>query len=165
MAAGCTQPRPLWFDIMGERSNWIAVASATHVRLGRAQGFMQVNHGKAAPLKRITPGSRVAYYSPTITYGGNDRLQAFTALGIVKARESFQVDVGGGFHPFRREVQWLETTDVPIQPLLERMEFSTGVRNWGQKFRYGLFSISDHDMDVIGEVMGVQPANLQRSQR
>jgi hypothetical protein len=30
--------------------HWIAVASAEHVRLGQAGGFMQVSHGKAAPL-------------------------------------------------------------------------------------------------------------------
>ena len=46
-------------------TNWIAVASAEHVRLGRAQGFMQVNHGKLAPLKRIQTGDRVVYYSPS----------------------------------------------------------------------------------------------------
>jgi hypothetical protein len=33
--------------------NWIAVASAGHVRRGRAAGFMQVRHGKTAPLRRI----------------------------------------------------------------------------------------------------------------
>lgn len=44
--------------------NWVAVASAEHVRIGRAAGFMQVCHGKAAPLRRIKPGDRVAYYSP-----------------------------------------------------------------------------------------------------
>lgn len=32
--------------------SWIAVASAEHVRSGRSQGFMQVCHGKAAPLRR-----------------------------------------------------------------------------------------------------------------
>ena len=45
--------------------NWIAVASAEHVRIGRSQGFMQVCHGKAAPLRRIQPGDGVVYYSPT----------------------------------------------------------------------------------------------------
>ena len=45
--------------------NWVAVASAEHVRIGRSQGFMQVSHGKAAPLKRIHPGDGVVYYSPT----------------------------------------------------------------------------------------------------
>ena len=33
---------------------WIAVASAEHVRRGRGDGFMQVTHGKAAPLKRLS---------------------------------------------------------------------------------------------------------------
>ena len=55
---------------MATQGNWVAVASAEHVSRGRAEGFMQVNHGKAAPLKRIGPGSRVAYYSPTNTFGG-----------------------------------------------------------------------------------------------
>ena len=44
--------------------HWIAVASAEHVRRGKREGFMQVSHGKAAPLKRIRPGDRVVYYSP-----------------------------------------------------------------------------------------------------
>ncbi len=36
--------------------NWIAVASAGHVRLGRSGGFTQLCHGKTAPLRRIKPG-------------------------------------------------------------------------------------------------------------
>lgn len=41
--------------------NWIAVASAEHARRGREGGFMQVCHGKAAPLRRMGAGDRVAY--------------------------------------------------------------------------------------------------------
>ena len=48
--------------------HWIAVASAEHARRGKA-GFMQVNHGKAAPLRRVHPGDGVAYYSPPETFG------------------------------------------------------------------------------------------------
>ncbi len=62
--------------------HWIAVASAEHVRRGQAGGFMQVCHGKATPLKRIQPGDWVAYYSPTETFKGKDKLQAFTAVGL-----------------------------------------------------------------------------------
>jgi len=62
--------------------NWVAVASAEHVRLGQKAGFMQICHGKAAPLRRIRPGDVVAYYSPTYTFMGPDKLQAFTAIGI-----------------------------------------------------------------------------------
>jgi hypothetical protein len=38
------------------RQNWIAVASADHARRSRDEmmlGFMQVCHGKLAPIKRV----------------------------------------------------------------------------------------------------------------
>ncbi len=136
--------------------DWIAVASAEHVRRGRSEGFIQVCHGKAAPLRRVKPGSRVVYYSPTETFGGADRLQAFTALGIVREVEAYQVDMGGGFHPFRRDIDWFETRLAPIKPLLDRLELTEGQRNWGQKFRFGLAAISALDMAVIAEAMGVR---------
>jgi hypothetical protein len=44
--------------------NWLAVASAEHVEIGRSAGFMQVCHGKASPLRRVQPGDRVVDYSP-----------------------------------------------------------------------------------------------------
>ena len=137
-------------------SNWIAVAAAEHVSLGRAGGFMQVCHGKSAPLRRVTTGSRVVYYSPTGHFGGKDKLKSFTAIGVVKPGEPYQINKGGGFHPFRRDVAWLKSQPTLIQPLLDRLEFSAGVRNWGQKFRYGLFSISNRDMDVIANAMGAR---------
>ncbi|WP_431855538.1 EVE domain-containing protein [Azospirillum sp.] len=134
---------------------WIAVASAEHVRIGRAGGFMQVCHGKAAPLRRLRPGDRVAYYSPTGTFRGGDTLQAFTAVGVVKAGEVYQADMGGGFHPFRRDVAWNDAREAPIRPLLGALDFAAGGRNWGYQLRFGLFEVSDHDMDVIAEAMGV----------
>ena len=77
--------------------NWIVVASADHVRTGRAGGFMQAGHGKEAPLRRVRPGDRVACYSPTSEFGGKDRLQAFTEIGIARDGEPDQFDMGGGF--------------------------------------------------------------------
>ena len=100
--------------------NWIAIASAEHVQRGRCEGFMQVCHGKATPLRRVKPGSRVVYYTPT-TFGGGDRLQAFTALGVVRDLDSYQFDMGRGFQPFRLDIDWLETTPAPIKPLLNRL--------------------------------------------
>lgn len=133
---------------------WIAVASAEHVRIGRAGGFMQVCHGKAAPLRRLRPGDRVAYYSPTGTFRGGDTLQAFTALGVVRPGEVYQADMGGGFHPFRRDVAWNDAGEAPTRPLLGALDFVAGGRNWGYQLRFGLFAVSDHDMDVIAEAMG-----------
>jgi len=75
--------------------HWLAVACAEHVRRGRSEGFMQVCHGKAAPLRRLRPGDRVVYYSPSLRMGGRDGLQAFTALGVVLARPPYVFDMGG----------------------------------------------------------------------
>lgn len=133
--------------------NWVAVASAEHVRRGRERGFMQVCHGKAAPLRRVKPGDRVVYYSPTATFRGKDRLQAFTAIGRVKAGEPFAVDMGGGFCPARREVDWAASREVAIAGLLERLSFTAGRQNWGYRLRTGLFAIDDGDMDTIAEAM------------
>ena len=137
---------------------WVAVASAEHVRLGRSQGFMQVCHGKAAPLRRIRPGDRVVYYSPSTAFRGKDRLQAFTAIGQVRQGEPYAFDMGAGFVPFRRDVDWFQAAEAPIQPLLDRLAFSAGVRNWGYQLRFGLFAIGAADMDLIAAAMCARAA-------
>lgn len=135
--------------------NWIAVASAEHIRIGRAGGFMQVCHGKAAPLRRIRPGDHVIYYSPTEKLGGTAPLRCFTALGQVSTGEPYQADMGSGFHPFRRDVRWAEAQVAPITPLLDRLGFSAGKKNWGYQLRFGLFEVSDYDFELIARAMGV----------
>ena len=134
--------------------NWVAVASAEHVRIRRAAGFMQVCHGKAGPLRRIRPGDRVAYYSPTVEFGSKNKFQAFTAIGIIVHGEPYQVELGGGFQPYRRDVCWLPAEEAPIRPILGMMEFSAAKQNRGYQFRFGIFIISDHDMNVIAAAMG-----------
>lgn len=133
--------------------NWIAVASAEHVRIGRSQGFMQVCHGKCAPLRRINPGDGVAYYSPTEVFKGRAGLQSLTAVGIVKPGLPYQADMGDGFCPFRRDVQWLDAAETPIRPLLDRLAFSANKKNWGYQLRFGLFEIEAADMQMISDAM------------
>ena len=136
--------------------NWIAVASAEHVRLGRKKGFMQVCHGKAAPLKRIHPGDGVVYYSPTAVFRGKDKLQSFTPIGIVKDGVPYEADMGGGFQPFRRDVDWCAAEEAPIKPLLDRLEFTSAKSNWGYQLRFGLFEICEHDTALIADAMGAR---------
>ena len=142
--------------------NWIAVASADHARRGRDErvpGFMQVGHGKLAPLKRVQPGDRVAYYSPTITMGTKDGFQSFVSLGIVQPGEPYAFDMGG-FVPFRRNVNYLKAKEASILPLLDDFEFVENRSRWGYKFRFGLFTISDHDMRLIAQAMDVEASLL-----
>jgi len=135
---------------------WIGVAAANHVAIGRAQGFMQVNHGKAAPLKRISPGDIIAYYSPTETFGGKDKMQAFTAIGRVKEGAPYQGVIAGDFKPFRRDVAWLPSSPAPIQPLLPHLSFAGDNPNWGYKLRFGLFEVEEGDMKRIAGAMGAK---------
>lgn len=138
------------------RKNWIAVASAEHARRSCADplnGFMQVCHGKRAPIQRVSPGDLVAYYAPTQRMGGGDRLQAFVSLGVVQPGEAYALDMGDGFKPFRRDVAYVAAEEVSILPLLEQFDFVEDPQRWGYKFRFGLFDISDHDMRVIARAM------------
>lgn len=142
---------------MVPRNNWIAVACAAHARRGCAvpeQGYMQVCHGKCAPLQRIAPGDRVAYYSPTVTMGGKDKLQCFVSIGMVQAGAPYAFDMGGGFVPFRRDVAFVCANEASILPLLDALEFVEDRSRWGYKFRFGLFKVSDHDMALIAAAMG-----------
>ena len=133
--------------------SWVAVASAEHVQKGREEGFMQVCHGKGAPLRRLKPHDYIVYYSPTITFGGKDKLQSFTAIGRVTGNEPYQVDMGNGFCPFRLDVRWFESQEAPISSLLNQLELTKNKNNWGYQFRFGLITISEHDMQLISIAM------------
>lgn len=145
------------------RKNWIAVASAEHARRGCATlagGYMQVCHGKCAPLRRASPGDRVAYYAPTLTMGGKDKFQAFVSLGVVEPGQPYAFDMGGGFVPYRRDVLYVPAHEAPIAPLLDQLEFVEDRQRWGYKFRFGLFEVSHHDMRVIARAMKADTLQL-----
>ena len=49
-----------------------------------------------------------------------------------------------------------EVAEVPIRPLLDRLEFLRGRgRNWGMALRGGRFSISEADYRLIAGAMGL----------
>lgn len=135
---------------------WIIVASKAHVMVGVAGGFAQANHGKAAPLRRMSPGDRVVYYSPTLEYGKGEPLQAFTALGTVADEEVFQVQMRDDFAPFRRRVEFSPCHDAPIRPLIEPLSFIGDKQHWGAPFRYGMLEIPQGDFRLIAAAMGVR---------
>ncbi|MBS0530149.1 MAG: EVE domain-containing protein, partial [Proteobacteria bacterium] len=81
------------------------------------------------------------------------KLQAFTALGKVASGEPYQTDMGGGFTPFRRAVEWLPAQATPIEPLLDKLAFTKGRSSWGYQFRFGLFEIGEADARMIANAM------------
>jgi hypothetical protein len=135
---------------LNEQRYWIGVASANHL----AGGFMQVNHGKLPPLKRISPGDVMTYFSPVATYGGTDKPMAFTANGIVADCAPYQGEMGEGYTAFRRDGLWRDGEHAPIHPLLPLLDFTREKQNWGCKFRFGLYDFLRSDMTVIANAMG-----------
>ncbi|MFT4076699.1 MAG: EVE domain-containing protein [Asticcacaulis sp.] len=131
---------------------WLAVACAEHVRRGRAEGFMQVNHGKLGPLKRMKAGDGVVYYSPSEKMGAKDGFQSFTAIGRIREGEPYQGFMSEGFQPFRRDVEWTEGRERPIRPLMGALDL-TRDKNWGYSLRFGLLELSAEDFATIGATM------------
>jgi hypothetical protein len=50
-------------------------------------------------------------------------------------------------------VRYVAAKEAPIAPLLDAFEFVEDRARWGYKFRFGLFKISDHDMQLIAQAM------------
>ncbi|GAB3705694.1 EVE domain-containing protein [Spirosoma flavus] len=128
---------------------WIVVASKDHVMRGVTGGFMQANHGKEAPLKRLKPGDWVIFYSPKRELEGDEKLQAFTAIGQVNDAQIYQHTMSDTFVPFRRNVSFYDCQEMPIQPLIDDLAFIQNKKAWGYTFRFGFFEIGKEDFELI----------------
>jgi hypothetical protein len=142
---------------MGDRFTfWIGVVSREHVRLGVKGGFIQLNHGKRAPLQRLKAGDRVAMYSPRTSYPDGEVLQAFTAIGRIVSGDIYQVEMSPDFIPYRIDVQFAEEcNEAPIKPLIESLSFIRNKTHWGSAFRFGYLKIPADDFAIIARAMNV----------
>lgn len=132
---------------------WIGVASKEHVARGVAGGFCQLCHGKAQPLRRMQAGDWIIYYSPKVTFGGDDPCQQFTAIGRVVGEEVYSFEMAPGFVPFRRDINFVSAQSVDIRPLIQSLDFIQNKSRWGYVFRFGHIEISAADFDVIAQQM------------
>ena len=96
---------------------WIGVASHEHVQRGVQSGFAQDCHGKIGTLKYMSEGDWLIYYSPTFTFGGKDICRCFTAIGTVDKGEPYTLEMSKDFIPWRRNVTFLKSKEVFIEPL------------------------------------------------
>lgn len=130
---------------------WIGVVSREHVLIGATGGFAMMNHGKLAPLRRLTPGDGLIYYSPKTAWPDGAALKAFTAIGTVRDAAPYQAEMRPGLLGYRRDIDWLPAAETPISLVIDRLEFARG--NWGMLARRGLFEISDADFQTIRTAM------------
>jgi hypothetical protein len=144
----------------GAARAWVGVVSQAHVQRGVDGGFAQVCHGKRGPLARMEKGDVLVYYSPKVEMGGDEALRAFTAVGrIVGPVYSF--DMGGGWVPSRRDVDYVCSGEVPLASIAKRLRFVRDNRNWGWLARRGVFEIDLADAMVIAEAMSGSRADSE----
>lgn len=132
---------------------WIGVVSKEHALIGINGSFAQVCHGKQGPLKRMQPGDGFLIYAPKDKMGGTVSLQTFVGIGYVTTGNVYQFDMGGGFKPYRIDIGFQSCKEAPIRPLLDKLSFTKGTKNWGMKFRFGHFEIPEADFKLIQEQM------------
>ena len=61
-----------------------------------------------------------------------------------------------GFHPWRRKVDFVESREAAIRPLIESLSFIEDKQRWGYPFRVGLFEVPEADFFRIAAAMGVE---------
>lgn len=137
-------------------SYWVNTISRDHVRLGVEGGFTQAGHGKASGLKRLKADDWLVFYSPKTHLRDGEPLQAFTAIGRVADDDLYQVEMTPGFTPWRRNVEFVSSTEAPIRPLIDQLSFITDKQRWGYVFRFGLFRIPREDFELIKRTMAVE---------
>jgi hypothetical protein len=138
---------------------WIGVASYDHVLNGVRGGFCQLGHGKKPMLEKMQADDWIIYYSPRQQIAPDSQtLQAFSAIGQILDRETYQTDLGD-FKPWRRDVRFLEVAQtVPIRPLIAKLEFIKDPARWGYPFFRGHLEIGRTDFELIAKLFEVQLA-------
>ncbi len=138
---------------MNTTKYWIAAISKEHINRGLAENFIQVCHGKQAPLKRMKQDDYIIVYSSKNSMHGDDKCQAFTAIGQVKDNEIYQFQMTEKFNPFRRNIDFFECKECSIIPLINDLEFIINKKSWGYPFRFGFFEIKENDFNLISSKM------------
>jgi hypothetical protein len=133
---------------------WVGVVSRSHVQIGVKGGFIQLGHGKKAPLQKLHAGDGLAMYSPRTDYPDGEVLQAFTAIGVVASGEIYQVEMSPDFKPFRVDVRFHKGREALIRPLIDELSFIKNKTHWGAALRFGQLAIPLVDFKIIAQAMG-----------
>jgi len=131
----------------------MAAISKEHTSRGIQGGFIQVCHGKKAPLQKMKMGDYIIVYSSKVNMSDTIKYQKFTAIGRVSDNEVYPFQMTPDFCPFRRKIEFLECQEVSIIDLIPDLQFIENKQRWGYPFRFGFFEISEHDYQLISSKM------------
>jgi hypothetical protein len=86
-------------------------------------------------------------------FAGEKKCQAFSVIGRVVGESVYAYDMGNGFIPSRRNVEFLDCCEVNITPLIQNLHCIKNKRNWGYIFRFGFLEIQKPDFELISSLM------------
>lgn len=132
-----------------KKKYWLIVASKDHVKTGIAEGIAQACHGKASPLRKMKKDDFVIYYSGRQTFDKPEKCQEFTAIGQVLDDEVFQLQLTENFSPSRKKIEFFNSEDVSILPMINDLDFIRNKKRWGAPFRFGFLEIPKNDFKLI----------------
>ncbi|XZF13115.1 EVE domain-containing protein [Chitinophagaceae bacterium MMS25-I14] len=145
---------------MSQVRYWMTSISKEHTMRGVNGSFIQVCHGKEAPLKRMHTGDYLVVYSSRETMEGDEKCQSFTAIGQVADDAVYAFRMTENFIPFRRNISFFNCIETPIAPLIPELDFITNKKSWGYPFRFGFFEITEKDFNLI--VSKMRPDEVSR---
>jgi predicted RNA-binding protein len=132
---------------------FLICASRDHVLKGVEGGFAQAGHGRKDFISKPSKGDWVVFYSSKDEFENGKPLQKFTAIGQVVDEEPYQPTASGNFKPYRRNIEFKNSQEVEIRPLLEHLTFIKNKKKWGFYLISGFREISKEDFNVIKTAM------------
>ena len=134
---------------MTQRRHWVIVASRDHALRGVQSGFIMANHGKRAPLARMSVGDGILIYSPTTTYPRGTPLRAITIAGEFTGTEPEPSEaIPGGF---RRAATLREIEPLPLDAIREQLPTA--------RLRFGFFEPPAPDAEAISGLISARDAS------
>jgi EVE domain len=127
--------------------HWVIVVSLDHARRGVTGGFVMANHGKRAPLTRMSRGDGILIYSATTAYPGGKPLRAVTVVGEVTGDEPEPSDVIEG--GFCRSAKLREIPPLSLKQIRGHLTVS--------KLRFGFFELDAADAKAILALASPEP--------
>lgn len=104
------------------------------------------NHGRRAPVARMSPGDGILIYSPTTDYPDGLPLRAITIVGEVTgaAPEPSEAIAGG----FRRAASLREVEPVPLASIRAHLPVA--------RLRFGFFELDPADAAALWALVDAQ---------
>ena len=103
----------------------------------------------------MSKGDFLLIYSSKIRMDGDEKCQAFTAIGQVADEEVYPFQMTEAFRPYRRNIEFLPCGEASILPLIPNLAFIADKQRWGYPFRFGFFEIGEADFELIRAKMPI----------